>query len=236
MNNKSYIILAAGLSTRLYRYGTLLPKFLLPISKEENLLNRNLRQIREIDKTNHVYIITKSEIGNIIEKEAKKFDAKIIIPEDTSHPLRNVLYANKYINNSMVTLCLADIFFLNNQHKLEGKSVNILNVAKPKNVNDLKKGGIVIGDNGIVNKIFENPRDDILQGFKWTGLATFSSEFISYIPNVFLENKNPRIGDLFDFCMTNKNISFEYNECDFFINVNTYDEYLACQLKNITSD
>lgn len=232
INNKSYLLLAAGLSTRLYQYGTFLPKFLLPINKEENLLNRNLRQIREIDKTNPIYIITKHEIENVIEKEVEKFDAKIIIPKDTSHPLKNILYANKYIKTSIVTLCLADIFFLNNQYKLEEKSVNILNVVKPINNDDLKNGVIVIGNNNIVTRVFENPKSDIVQGFKWTGLATFSSDYISYIPDIFLENHNPRIGDLFDFCITNKNISFKYDMCDFFINVNTYEEYLMCQLQS----
>lgn len=75
-----YIILAAGVGSRLYPYTKNSPKCLVKVTKEESVIKRAVRLIKENDKDAHItvvlgfqYVTVKEELGNQCEYVVNPF-------------------------------------------------------------------------------------------------------------------------------------------------------------------
>ena len=104
-----YIILAAGVGTRLYPYTKNTPKCLVRLSEGETIIERAVRLIAEYDKSAHVTIVVGFEEGKIKETLGKKYPCTYIF-----NPFYRVI-------NSVASLWFAkDVL-------TKGKPVTILN-------------------------------------------------------------------------------------------------------------
>lgn len=67
-----YIILAAGVGSRLYPYTKNYPKCLVQLSPNETIIERCVRKIKEHDKSSEITIVTGFKSDSIISKEIKE--------------------------------------------------------------------------------------------------------------------------------------------------------------------
>lgn len=64
----NYVILAAGIGSRLYPYTKNFPKCLVNISENESILERCIRMIRKYDKASNIIVVTGFQKEKVIEK------------------------------------------------------------------------------------------------------------------------------------------------------------------------
>lgn len=104
-----YIILAAGVGTRLYPYTKNTPKCLVRLSEGETIIERAVRLITEHDKSAHVTIVVGFEEEKIKDTLGKKYPCTYVF---------NPFYK---VTNSVASLWFAK------EVLAKGKSVTILN-------------------------------------------------------------------------------------------------------------
>jgi hypothetical protein len=207
-----------------------LPKCFLPVSAEETLLTRLLRQLREAGFVKTV-ISTSPQWFPLFEaftrrcRETGSSDALVLSnPAHADGPLAALGNAARQIEEPRLLLCLPDIFFWENPFPelASGDRAAALSGCPVDRLTKSPSSGFLTIKDGIVETLAYQPPPARPDAF-WPGVALFRQSGV--VP--LLESIAPGgpIETLFAAAIT-QGIRFTFQPCGPFGNVNTMGEWL----------
>ena len=107
-----YIILAAGVGTRLYPYTKNTPKCMVKVSENETVVERTVRLINQCDKEAHMTLVLGFEAKQIMDLLGSKCDYVINPFYKVTNSIASLWYARKILEKGIDTVILnADVVF-----------------------------------------------------------------------------------------------------------------------------
>lgn len=239
--NVSAIILAGGLSSRVGKIGQIVPKCLLPVSRDETLLTRLINQLNEI-KPEEIIISTSERQFEILSAAVRNIDSRghnapprvILNPLHVLGPGPALGYALQQTNAALTVTCLSDIFFEHSPFRNIGNTENITLICSPL---DSFSGGVVEHSKGVVSGLIysraEFKPDPAKSYHNWTGASIIGSHAKWTVENCCNVGSAP-LEHLFirSIC---SGITVRLIETGYFRNINTFDDYRRCLCREETA-
>lgn len=237
--SQTAIVLAGGEGSRVGLVGRLLPKCMLPISSQDTLLSRLLAQLSESGVA-QIVVSTSPEHYDLLRVFIKRvvgvlrFRAEVSLFCDSTHkfgPVPALAEAMRRHPSEAYVLGLADILFTESpflRPVVDGDAGGTLIVSTLES----GRGGVASTEHGRVCRLTYDAKRAVRangeQVYNWTGAAYFTQRLAQHAIERGPAMIHRPLEELFNDAICTGHV-LSYAQTGAFVNVNSFDDLLACQ-------
>lgn len=243
------IILAGGMCSRMGKLGALLPKALLPVSREQTLLTRTLDDLADAGLTTVIISTSPERYPQFLQLVTRyrairsawtpKQGGRLELISNAARARSSIHALAAVINRGSVgrvLMCLGDIYFESNPYSaLVDRFVDIgdrgaIVVHETTTKEAARRGGLAFVDGGVTTG-FAIAFSDAAQRFPgrptlWSGATLFGSEIGSDLAAYLNDSASTLEEDFLNFTLA-KGQQYSAVAGPNFVNVNSFDDFSA---------